>query len=87
MEVKKYHINGYYEAHVNNDEAEDHESLVVIIMFPNDDYEGGEVVLTDYQVKYKPKKGDVLMFPATYLNESLPATKTNKYEVLQHLVL
>lgn len=87
MEVKKYYINGFYEAHVNNDEDDDHESLIVVMMFPNDDYDGGEVVITDYDVMYKPKKGDVLMFPATYLNESLPATKSNKYEILQHIAL
>ena len=87
MEVKKYDLGGRYDAHVNNDEDPDHQQLSVILMFPNDNYEGGEVVLTDYGFTYKPKKGDVLIFPATYLNESLVSSGAYKYEVLAHEVL
>ena len=87
MEVKKYNDGGHYSPTASNNDLENHAELSVIMMFPNDDYVGGEMVFKDYDLKYSPKKGDVLIYPATYVSSSLAATGANKYELRDHITL
>lgn len=53
-----------------------HYSLVVYL---NDDYEGGEIYFPEQNVKVKPKAGTIVAFPATTLHTSLPVTKGEKW--------
>ncbi len=54
----------------DDEEEEDCETIISpsssrkinIMIFLNDDYEGGEVVLPYQKITYKPSKGDVLIF-------------------------
>lgn len=36
---------------------------VSVLMYPNDDYEGGEIVFPDYGLVLKPKPGSFILFP------------------------
>lgn len=36
---------------------------VSVLMYPNDEYTGGEIVFPDYDLTVKPKPGDMIMFP------------------------
>lgn len=48
------------------------------------DYSGGEHYFNYLDIKYKPEKGDVLMFPANYMaaHEVLPVTEGRRYSYL-----
>jgi len=36
---------------------------VAVLMYPNDNYTGGEITFPDYDLVLKPKPGDMIMFP------------------------
>ncbi len=54
----------------------------------NDDYEGGEFAFFDRKIKMKLKKGDILMFPSSFMypHEVMPVTKGNRYNIITWLV-
>jgi hypothetical protein len=39
------------------------------VAYVNDDYEGGELYFPRFNLTLKPKKGDVMVFPSTYIYE------------------
>lgn len=53
-----------------------HHSLVIYL---NDDHEGGEIHFPKLDLTIKPKAGTIVTFPATTLHESLPVTQGNKW--------
>jgi alkylated DNA repair dioxygenase AlkB len=53
-----------------------HHSLVIYL---NDDHEGGEIHFPNLDLTIKPKAGTIVAFPATTLHESLPVTSGNKW--------
>lgn len=54
---------------------------VSLLAYLNDDYEGGEIHFPNQGLKYKPKTGDMLLFPSNidYLHAGLRVTKGTKY--------
>lgn len=54
---------------------------VSILLYINDDYEGGELVFNMQNVYIKPKAGMMLVFPSNfaYQHEALEVTKGTKY--------
>lgn len=60
----------------NHDGPFTHHSLVIYL---NDDYEGGEIHFIDNDLTIKPKAGSIVAFPATVLHESIAVTKGNKW--------
>jgi len=50
----------------------------------NDNYEGGEFAFFNRELKYKLNKGDVLMFPSTFMypHEIMPVTKGERYSII-----
>lgn len=49
-----------------------------VTFYPNDDYDGGELVFPESGIKIKPIRGSVVVYPSRYLHESLPATGGEK---------
>lgn len=60
----------------NHDGDFTHYSLVI---YYNDDYEGGELRFPDLGIEIKPKAGTIVAFPATTLHEALSTTKGEKW--------
>jgi len=91
----RYRVGGEAKNHVDQPTAEDI-GLVNICIYLNDDYEGGElgfIVDKDRQhdnaepdlerdLIYKPKRGDMLIFPGHFWHYALPTTSGTKYLVL-----
>jgi predicted 2-oxoglutarate/Fe(II)-dependent dioxygenase YbiX len=50
----------------------------------NDDYEGGEFAFFDRELKYKLKKGSILLFPSSFMypHEIMPVTKGTRYSIV-----
>lgn len=59
-------------------------TTVSVVAYLNDDYEGGELYFPRFNLTIKPKQGDVLVFPSTYIYEhaSLPMKSGTKYSVV-----
>jgi predicted 2-oxoglutarate/Fe(II)-dependent dioxygenase YbiX len=58
--------------------------VLAAIAYLNDDYEGGEIEFPYLGIKYAPKAGDILMFPANfiYAHEVNKITKGTRYAYL-----
>lgn len=66
----------------HSDDGASHPCSVSFVYYFNDNYEGGEVEFKNYgQGKYKPKSGDLLIFPSApdYLHQVLPVLSGVKY--------
>jgi predicted 2-oxoglutarate/Fe(II)-dependent dioxygenase YbiX len=44
-------------------------ATVSVVAYINDDYEGGEIYFPRFNLTIKPKKGDIVIFPSTYIYE------------------
>jgi len=81
-ELLRYKKGEFYIQHV--DSFLQASRLVSCSMHLNDDYEGGEFAFFDRKLKYKLNKGDVLMFPSTFMypHEVMPVTKGTRYSII-----
>jgi predicted 2-oxoglutarate/Fe(II)-dependent dioxygenase YbiX len=52
-----------------------------VLLYLNDDYEGGEITFRNSKITFKPKPGSVLFFPSNflYVHEVAPITKGPRY--------
>jgi len=59
-------------------------TTVSVVAYLNDNYEGGELYFPRFDLTIKPKQGDILVFPSTYIYEhaSLPMKSGTKYSVV-----
>ena len=90
ISVLKYEEGGFYEQH------SDHGSLtprtLSVIIFLNDDYEGGEFEIftpnKDHSQKIKPKKGRMVVFPSNFLypHQAHPVKKGTRYVIVSWLL-
>lgn len=74
-----------------NDHVDDHPKLdtrrISMTYYLNDDYTGGEIEFPRFNLKIKPKAGQLLIFPSTYVyNHKInPVTSGNRYCIVQWL--
>ena len=57
----------YTDIHIDTDTKETYNRMVAWVLFLNDVEEGGEFEFLHSELKVKPEKGKVLMFPCNYL--------------------
>lgn len=81
-DLLRYKTGGYYKTHV--DSFLTSPRLISCSFHLNDNYEGGEFAFFDRKLKYKLNKGDVLMFPSTFMypHEVMPVTKGTRYSII-----
>lgn len=66
--IRVYEKNtGYFKPHFDQNAGGTVKRIFAIIMYLNDVYEGGETEFPHYDIKVKPEKGKVLIFPCSYL--------------------
>ena len=81
--INKYYTDKYMGPHIDSyEESEDLKFSVLIYI--NDDYDGGEIEFKEQDVKIKPEAGSVLIFPTfkPFFHQSYPIQNGNKYFVL-----
>ena len=81
----KYFENADMGPHVDfNDES--NYLAYTIVIYLNDNYEGGELHFNEFDIKVKPQAGSIIMYPsfAPYVHESLRITKGRKMLVTHH---
>jgi hypothetical protein len=50
-----------------------------VLIYLNDNYDGGELCYSEFNIEYKPKAGDLVMHNSGYLHYSKPVTAGKKY--------
>lgn len=91
-QIQKYEVSQYVKSHVdyfniNGKKITTNDKMATLIVYLNDDFEGGETFFNNLNIKIKPQKGSALFFQynySDYLNEKsrhegLPVTKGTKY--------
>ena len=64
-ELLKYTENNFLEWHTDDNSSE--RSRVSLLYYLNDDYEGGELEFENFEGLFKPKEGDVVIFPSSFI--------------------
>jgi hypothetical protein len=82
----KYAEGQHYTQHT--DSFKDEQRSISCSFLLNDDFKGGEFCLFDRDLKLKPKKGSVIMFPSSFMypHEILPVTENARYSIITWLV-
>ena len=94
--ILRYQEGQFYKRHIDNillrsrlEEADRGLPIrdVSIVGYLNEDFEGGETFFDRQNLKFKPKTGDIVVFPAfwTHPHQSLPVTKGVKYSFVTWL--
>lgn len=78
MHLLKYDESGHLPAHQDQGVSS---RVLSVLLYLNDDYEGGEIEFRHSNLKFKPKAGSVLFFPSNflYVHEVYPVTKGPRY--------
>ncbi len=78
MHLLKYNETGHLPAHQDQGVSS---RVLSVLLYLNDDYEGGEIEFRHSNIKFKPEPGSVLFFPSNflYVHEVYPVTKGPRY--------
>lgn len=69
---------------IHADHGPTYVSTISAVIYLNDDYEGGELVFPRFDLEIKPKAGDIVIFPSTFIYEhaSQEMVSGTKYAVV-----
>jgi len=78
MHLLKYDKTGHLPAHQDQGIST---RVLSVLLYLNDDYEGGEIEFRNSGLKFKPEAGSVLFFPSNflYVHEVYPVTRGPRY--------
>lgn len=80
--VQKYNTMAYMGPHVDSiDKTSINSPTISIVVYLNDDYEGGELVFPEQGITIKPESGSMVIFPSypPYYHDPKPVTSGDKY--------
>ena len=82
----RYDVGNFYVEHTDS-YTKEQRSLSCSFQL-NDDYEGGEFAFFGRKLKYKCKKGSVIMFPSNFMypHEIIPVTDGTRFSIISWLV-
>lgn len=81
LRVMRYPVGGFYSEHVD---ANGDNRVMSLIMFLNDDYEGGTLKFPLHDIEIEAKAGRIILFPSNYIfpHKVEPVTDGKKYSVI-----
>lgn len=81
----KYEKGQHFALH--SDHGYSYNCTVSLVAFPEDNFEGGELEFDLWNLKIKPKAGDLLIFPSNFMypHRSLPVIEGTKYSLVTML--
>lgn len=53
----------------------------LVNLYINDNYDGGELFFPDHNVSYKPKAGDIVMYPGAFMHGVMPSSGGARYSL------
>jgi hypothetical protein len=80
--IQKYSTGSYMGPHVDSiDKTADKSPTISIVIYLNDDYEGGNICFPEQGLDIKPEAGSMIIFPSypPYYHDPKPVTKGTKY--------
>ena len=82
-DILKYTESQKFESH--SDDGIDEERRISLVYYMNDNYEGGEIEFKKFDLKIKPKKHNLLLFPSSYIyrHKVYPVTSGTRYAIVQ----
>jgi predicted 2-oxoglutarate/Fe(II)-dependent dioxygenase YbiX len=80
LSISKYSTGKSMGPHVD-DYGNGDDPNISVVLYLNDNYEGGEIYFKEQNIKIKPKAGSIVIFPSVepYYHESLPVISGIKY--------
>lgn len=80
LSISKYSTGKSMGPHVD-DYNDGDDPNISVVLYLNDDYEGGELYFKEQDIKIKPEAGSIVIFPSVepYYHESLPVLSGTKY--------
>jgi predicted 2-oxoglutarate/Fe(II)-dependent dioxygenase YbiX len=80
LSISKYSTGKSMGPHVDDYNNGDDPNISVVL-YLNDDYQGGEIYFKEQGLKIKPEAGSIVIFPSVepYYHESLPVISGTKY--------
>ena len=88
--INRYTAGGFMSKHCDNIHHSHGQQYgypqVSALLYPNDDYEGGEFFVADHQ--YLPKKGSAIVFPSNFMfpHEAKAVTKGTRWSIVTWLM-
>lgn len=81
----KYYPGNHFQTHA--DDGASYKSVVSLVGYLNDNYSGGELTFSQYDVTIKPDAGDLVIFPSNYMfmHRAMPVTEGVKYSIVTML--
>jgi hypothetical protein len=64
INIVKYGKGEYFKTH--SDDGDPYRCTVSCVGYVNDNYQGGEISFAKFGITYKPKAGDMVIFPSAY---------------------
>lgn len=85
MGINKYDEGAFMGSHVDFNE-DNYYLAYTIVVYLNDDYEGGELYFNELDITIKPEAGSIIMYPssAPYSHQSLKVLKGRKMLITHH---
>lgn len=80
--IQKYSLNAYMGPHVDSiDKTQSKYPTISIVLYLNDNYEGGNICFPEQNLDIKPEAGSMIIFPSypPYYHDPKPVTKGTKY--------
>ena len=80
LSISKYSTGKSMGPHVD-DYGDGENPNISVVLYLNDNYDGGEIYFKEQDIKIKPEAGSIVIFPSVepYYHESLPVTDGIKY--------
>lgn len=84
-QVLSYGVGDYFSQHT--DEIPEQERRISGVYYINDDYQGGELYFSEFDLLFKPDKNDYLLFPSiwSYMHTARPVTKGVKNAIVHFI--
>lgn len=85
INLVKYYPGNHFQTHA--DDGASYKSVVSLVGYLNDNYDGGEIAFDMYDIKVKPDAGDLIIFPSNYMfmHKAMPVTSGVKYSIVTML--
>lgn len=85
MGINKYDEGAFMGSHVDFNE-DNYYLAYTIVVYLNDDYQGGELYFNELDITIKPEAGSIIMYPssAPYSHQSLKVLKGRKMLITHH---
>ena len=84
LQLSKYPTGGHYKSHwdCNFSKVTSFQRKLSFVLFFNDEYDGGELVISDTNPLGKPETGTLVVFPSIYYHEVTPVINGTRYTLV-----